>query len=109
MVLLIVILGMVGESVLKGLYGNVGGNFLDKVGPYECGFIDSNSPLNTYTIQFFIIGLSFMLFDLEILLIVPLILTYTELSSAFLCIAIFLLVASLAAYYELFGGVVDFF
>nr|CUH72617.1 NADH dehydrogenase subunit 3 [Rhopalaea idoneta] len=38
---------------------------------YECGYTEINSFLNFYTMQFFMIALSFMLFDMEIILVLP--------------------------------------
>nr|YP_001481147.1 NADH dehydrogenase subunit 3 [Phallusia fumigata]CAL24357.1 NADH dehydrogenase subunit 3 [Phallusia fumigata] len=111
------LLGAVGESVFKGMYGHhkwlVGGGAAlvggDKGSSYECGFVDMNESLNTYTMQFYIIGLSFMLFDLEILIIIPVILVGLDMWGAVVGMSLFLMVVSVAAYYEVLGGVVEFF
>nr|YP_001481136.1 NADH dehydrogenase subunit 3 [Phallusia mammillata]CAL23078.2 NADH dehydrogenase subunit 3 [Phallusia mammillata] len=108
-------LGYLGSSSTKGLYGHykrlvISGG--DKGSSYECGFVDMNESMNTYTMQFYIIGLSFMLFDLEILIIIPMVVTgaegYEALSAWGLGKSFFLVVVSMAAYYEVMGGVVSF-
>lgn len=40
---------------------------------YECGYTEINTVSNFYTLQFFAVALSFMLFDLEIILVIPLV------------------------------------
>nr|NP_786962.1 NADH dehydrogenase subunit 3 [Ciona savignyi]BAC57010.1 NADH dehydrogenase subunit 3 [Ciona savignyi] len=57
-----------GSITLKGFVLNI---FNSSFSAYECGFTTMGNYKNFYTMQFFIIGLSFMLFDLEILLFLP--------------------------------------
>ena len=38
---------------------------------YECGFSEINNIANFYTLLFYIVALSFMLFDIEIILFMP--------------------------------------
>jgi len=43
----------------------------EKVSAYECGFEPFNNSKGTFNIQFFIIGILFILFDLEIIFFFP--------------------------------------
>ena len=56
--------------------------YLDKLSIYECGF--NTVPEQTrsnFPIQFFIVGLLFLIFDLEILLLLPVSLTLYKIST----------------------------
>nr|YP_001648390.1 NADH dehydrogenase subunit 3 [Indotyphlops braminus]ABC55924.1 NADH dehydrogenase subunit 3 [Indotyphlops braminus] len=44
----------------------------DKVSPYECGFDPMNGPNTQMSIQFFLVAILFLIFDLEIALLLPL-------------------------------------
>lgn len=81
---------------------------VDKGSSYECRFVDINQARNTYTIQFFIIRLSFILFDLEILLIVPIAFVRVELGGRVFLIVVFLSLVAIATYYEVLSRFVEF-
>nr|YP_009735094.1 NADH dehydrogenase subunit 3 [Acropyga goeldii]QBG38580.1 NADH dehydrogenase subunit 3 [Acropyga goeldii] len=49
----------------------------EKMSSFECGFDPLNSPRLPFSIQFFLISLIFLIFDIEITLIIPLIYMYT--------------------------------
>jgi NADH:ubiquinone oxidoreductase subunit 3 (subunit A) len=44
---------------------------IDKIGPFECGFQSFSQTRSPFSIQFYIVGLLFLIFDLEILFIYP--------------------------------------
>nr|YP_009544441.1 NADH dehydrogenase subunit 3 [Tremex columba]AYV97236.1 NADH dehydrogenase subunit 3 [Tremex columba] len=44
---------------------------LEKSSPFECGFNPSTLSYNSFSLSFFLICLLFLLFDLEIILILP--------------------------------------
>nr|YP_009987511.1 NADH dehydrogenase subunit 3 [Bambusiphaga taibaishana]QBZ37971.1 NADH dehydrogenase subunit 3 [Bambusiphaga taibaishana] len=46
---------------------------LNKSSPFECGFSKMSSPRMSFSIQFFMIAIVFLMFDVEIILILPLI------------------------------------
>lgn len=43
----------------------------EKISPYECGFEEFNDTYSTFDNQFFIIGIIFILFDLETIFLIP--------------------------------------
>nr|QDH82294.1 NADH dehydrogenase subunit 3 [Parapolybia indica] len=42
-----------------------------KPSPYECGFTPLTNPRLPFSIQFFLIGMIFLIFDIEIILLMP--------------------------------------
>ena len=43
----------------------------EKLSPYECGFEPFGDGHSVFNIQFFIVGILFMIFDLELIYLVP--------------------------------------
>nr|YP_008083031.1 NADH dehydrogenase subunit 3 [Ascidiella aspersa]CCO25810.1 NADH dehydrogenase subunit 3 [Ascidiella aspersa] len=100
------LLVLVGGSVLKGFNYGIG---VYKTSSYECGFTDMNLSINFYTMQFFFIGISFMLFDLEILLVLPILYLKSTGGSVVMCIFVIFLIFILAGtLYEIYGGFLSF-
>nr|QBZ38114.1 NADH dehydrogenase subunit 3 [Malaxella flava]QBZ38127.1 NADH dehydrogenase subunit 3 [Malaxella flava] len=46
---------------------------MNKTSPFECGFSKMNSPRLSFSIQFFMIAIIFLMFDVELTLILPMI------------------------------------
>nr|YP_009467157.1 NADH dehydrogenase subunit 3 [Phatnoma laciniatum]ARB50162.1 NADH dehydrogenase subunit 3 [Phatnoma laciniatum] len=47
----------------------------EKMTPFECGFNPNKSARKPFSIQFFLLGILFLVFDVEVTLILPLIIT----------------------------------
>nr|YP_009357189.1 NADH dehydrogenase subunit 3 [Ciona robusta]SBU37557.1 NADH dehydrogenase subunit 3 [Ciona robusta] len=88
----------IGTLVMKGFVLNI---FNASFSSYECGFMTMMNFKNFYTMQFFIIGLSFMLFDLEILLFLPFIYSESTNSPSIYWALFFLFIVSYLLVYEL--------
>nr|YP_003331106.1 NADH dehydrogenase subunit 3 [Herdmania momus]CAX65568.1 NADH dehydrogenase subunit 3 [Herdmania momus] len=71
---------------------------------YECGFEAFESDSEGYSIQFFVIGLSFMLFDLEICLLMPLVYSGWGYGGAYYMGYFFLMLVLMVFLYELESG-----
>ena len=56
----------------------------DKGNAYECGYSDLSELRCLYSLQFYVIGLSFMIFDLEVLLILPILVSLATLQYSIL-------------------------
>nr|YP_008083017.1 NADH dehydrogenase subunit 3 [Rhodosoma turcicum]CCO25796.1 NADH dehydrogenase subunit 3 [Rhodosoma turcicum] len=98
---------ILGLTFLLCYLGNdLGDGLVDKGSTYECGFVGLVD-MCFYTMQFFVIGLSFMLFDVEIIVLVPLLFS---LGFGFWSVfwgGVFLVVITLLLVYEMNKGVVS--
>lgn len=73
----------------------------EKVSAFECGFQSFNTTRETTSIRFFLVGLLFVIFDLEISLIVPLNLIIQNISVIGFWIAIaFIILLTVGLIYE---------
>jgi NADH:ubiquinone oxidoreductase subunit 3 (subunit A) len=78
----------------------------EKVTRYECGFSEIHGQTRApFSIQYYLVGMLFMIFDLEILLLYPLRTTLYQVSLYGFCIGIiFFIVLTLGFVYELRKG-----
>nr|UKO33013.1 NADH dehydrogenase subunit 3 [Stenochironomus sp. 1CZ] len=74
--------------------------------PFECGFNIMNSPRLPFSINFFLIAIIFLIFDVEIALILPMILTmkFSNLFMWTITNFIFLIILIIGLFYEWFQG-----
>jgi len=63
-------------------------NDYEKLRPFECGFAPQINSRTPFSIQFFIISLIFLIFDIEIILIFPFIIKVIEIKEIFSFIVI---------------------
>nr|AZL93457.1 NADH dehydrogenase subunit 3 [Prosevania sp. ZJUH_2016031] len=74
---------------------------LEKNSPFECGFNNFKTNRLPFSINFFIITLIFLIFDVEITLIFPLIpLMLTSLNMSFLTTSIIMMILIISIYFE---------
>nr|UJG45468.1 NADH dehydrogenase subunit 3 [Ceraclea annulicornis] len=73
-----------------------------KMSPFECGFNPMNNNRIPFSIHFFLISIIFLIFDVEITLIIPMILIYykSNLIMWYMICLYFFILLLLSLYYE---------
>jgi len=80
----------------------------EKISSYECGFEPFGDSHKIFNIQFFVVGILFMLFDLELIYLFPWIVNLGNLSFfAFFLMVFFLILLIIGFIYEWKKGVLD--
>nr|AVJ52410.1 NADH dehydrogenase subunit 3 [Irochrotus sibiricus] len=81
----------------------------EKMSPFECGFDPMNSPRIPFSIHFFLIAVLFLIFDIEIAIILPVIITmkWTMTGIWIKTITSFIIILILGLYYEWKNGVLE--
>lgn len=79
---------------------------LEKVSPFECGFSSFYQTRSPFNIYYYLIGLLFLIFDIEILLIYPFALFTT--TYGFYIFNLFLFFLTIGFIYEYGKGVLKF-
>nr|YP_009545890.1 NADH dehydrogenase subunit 3 [Ophiosteira antarctica]AYO99682.1 NADH dehydrogenase subunit 3 [Ophiosteira antarctica] len=82
---------------------------IQKVSPYECGFDPINSSRLPFSFRFFLIALLFLLFDLEIAILLPLPFSSSleSVNNSGPPLIIFLLILTIGLIYEWLNGGLD--
>nr|YP_009545829.1 NADH dehydrogenase subunit 3 [Gorgonocephalus chilensis]AYO99621.1 NADH dehydrogenase subunit 3 [Gorgonocephalus chilensis] len=82
---------------------------LNKISPYECGFDPINSPRLPFSFRFFLIAILFLLFDLEIALLIPLPISFnlSNTNNSLWIFSIFIIILTYGLYYEWAKGGLD--
>nr|QVD42811.1 NADH dehydrogenase subunit 3 [Chiridota sp. SS-2021] len=82
--------------------------YSEKERPYECGFDPINSPRTPFSFRFFLVAILFLIFDLEIVLLIPLVSSFTyNVMVAFFWGVFFLSLLVLGLVYEWVNGGLD--
>nr|YP_009675553.1 NADH dehydrogenase subunit 3 [Glyptelasma annandalei]QDD68303.1 NADH dehydrogenase subunit 3 [Glyptelasma annandalei] len=87
---------------LSSLFSKKSYNDLEKSSPFECGFDPKNSSRIPFSIRFFLIAIIFLIFDIEISILLPLGIISNSLAplSWFFVGALFLFLVTMGLYYE---------
>nr|BDG62551.1 NADH dehydrogenase subunit 3 [Amphiophiura penichra] len=82
---------------------------IQKESPYECGFDPINSSRLPFSFRFFLIALLFLLFDLEIAILLPLPFSITILSpnNSYPPLILFMIILTIGLLYEWINGGLD--
>lgn len=82
---------------------------IEKMSAYECGFNPYNDSRIKFEIRFFLIGILFLMFDLEIVFLLPWIMITLQgvTLMAFISIFIFLLILLIGVLLEIIKGALD--
>nr|AVJ52423.1 NADH dehydrogenase subunit 3 [Scutiphora pedicellata] len=81
----------------------------EKMSPFECGFDPLNSSRIPFSTQFFLIAVLFLIFDIEIAIILPVIITmkWNMTKMWIITIVFFIIILTLGLYYEWNNGVLE--
>nr|WEP24855.1 NADH dehydrogenase subunit 3 [Idiocerus sp.] len=79
---------------------------MEKLTPFECGFNPMSNKRLPFSIHFFLIAVIFLIFDIEIIIILPMILTmkYSMLMYWLTTSLLFIIVLMLGLYHEWYNG-----
>lgn len=80
-----------------------------KIAPYECGFSSFSDARQKFQISFFLVAILFLVFDVEILFLYPLVVSLYHISFLGFWVAmVFILLLTIGFVYELGKGVLDY-
>nr|YP_009467131.1 NADH dehydrogenase subunit 3 [Agramma hupehanum]ARB50124.1 NADH dehydrogenase subunit 3 [Agramma hupehanum] len=81
----------------------------NKMTPFECGFDPKSSSRIPFSTQFFLIGILFLIFDVEMVMILPMIVTLKKSNMLLWTMSSLILMSTLilGLYYEWKNGVIE--
>nr|YP_010535252.1 NADH dehydrogenase subunit 3 [Megacopta centronubila]UYA97700.1 NADH dehydrogenase subunit 3 [Megacopta centronubila]UYA97713.1 NADH dehydrogenase subunit 3 [Megacopta centronubila] len=81
----------------------------EKMSPFECGFNPKSSARNPFSIQFFLLAMLFMIFDIEIAIILPIIITmkWSMTSKWVMTVTVFITLLIMGLYHEWKNGMLE--
>ncbi len=88
---------------------NISQRNIEKLLPYECGLEPIEDARGEFNIIYYIIGLLYLIFDLEIIFLYPIAVSLWFLNNyiGFLFLMLFLIILTLAFIYEWYAGVLN--
>nr|YP_003331295.1 NADH dehydrogenase subunit 3 [Chauliognathus opacus]ACM45017.1 NADH dehydrogenase subunit 3 [Chauliognathus opacus] len=95
--ILTVVVMMVAQLVSKKTFMD-----REKNSPFECGFDPKNSGRMPFSLQFFLIAIIFLIFDIELTLLMPLILVYkmSNFMNTFMIATVFIIILTFGLFHE---------
>lgn len=109
----ITIAASIGAVVLiaSNIFGQRAGTTAIKDSPYECGMLAEGSGHARFAVKFYVTAMLFILFDIEVVFLIPWVLIFREFLAANLPIILpvffFLFVLVLGLFYELKKGAIE--
>lgn len=83
--------------------------YSEKVSPYECGFTPLGDARQKFSVQFYLVAILFIVFDLEVLFLFPFAVSLYEISTmGFWIVILFLIILTLGYIYEWSKGALKF-
>nr|UPI55422.1 NADH dehydrogenase subunit 3 [Scotomedes sp.] len=81
----------------------------EKMSPFECGFDPQSSSRMPFSMQFFLVGTLFLIFDIEIMIMLPMIITMknTPMLTWFFTMTMFLIIIIIGLYHEWKNGILE--
>nr|YP_009472914.1 NADH dehydrogenase subunit 3 [Nabicula flavomarginata]AST10132.1 NADH dehydrogenase subunit 3 [Nabicula flavomarginata] len=81
----------------------------EKMSPFECGFDPKSSSRMPFSIQFFLIAMLFLIFDIEIVIILPMVITlkYSVIYMWMSTVIVFMIILIVGLYHEWNNGVLE--
>lgn len=97
--------------VASHIFGQRGTDTSIKNSPYECGMLAEGSGHARFAVKFYVTAMLFILFDIEVVFLIPWVLVFREFLAANLPIVLpvffFLFVLILGLFYELKKGAIE--
>ena len=97
--------------VASHIFGQRGGRSAIKDSPYECGMLAEGAGHARFAVKFYVTAMLFILFDIEVVFLIPWVLVFREFLAAHLPILLpiffFLFVLVLGLVYELKKGAIE--
>lgn len=82
--------------------------YSEKISPYECGFDPFDEARSNFEVRFYLVAILFIVFDLEIIFLIPWVLTLGYIGTyGFYIGLIFLFILTVGFIYEIVKGAVD--
>ena len=101
----------VGILVASHIFGQRAIRGKIKDSPYECGMSSEVSGTNRYSVKFYVTAMLFILFDIDVVFLIPWVLTHRELSFAGVSVLgpmlFFTFVLAVGLIYELKSGALE--
>ena len=101
----------IGIIVASHIFGQRAKTTKTKDSPYECGMLMQGKSHPRFSVKFYITAMLFILFDVEVVFLIPWVLVYRDMLSAMLPILapmlFFLLVLIIGLAYEIRTGALD--